>query len=55
MSNKNRVLAEFIGYDYIADEYTVDDLKYHESRDWLHDVWEKFRELRFADNAVFEI
>lgn len=30
-------------------DYALNKLKYHTSYDWLHRVWEKFRDLKFED------
>jgi hypothetical protein len=30
-------------------------LQYHHNRNWLHRVWERFRDLRWDDNAKAEL
>jgi len=61
----NRILAEFEGWTEISAKVFcissdkpykwLHQFKYHTDRSELHRVWEKFRELRFGDNAVLEI
>jgi hypothetical protein len=60
----NRVLAEFMEVDLrtmavvqdvdsqVLRDCTYEDLDYQENRNTLHEVWVKFRELRFEESEL---
>lgn len=54
LTKKNEILAKFDGWKKPARHFyhpernlTTYELKYHQSYDWLFDVWIKFRDLKF--------
>lgn len=62
LTKKNEILAKFDGWKKPARHFyhpernlTTYELKYHQSYDWLFDVWIKFRDLELKGLTINQV